>query len=176
MPAPNELERYRIALTQQAVCSFPDWLRGKLDPADLVQQTLLEALRAPDRLAGRPDYEALAYLRRALGNNLTDAMRKHGRSRPDLDAAVASSGQLVEAVAGGHTSPSERAERNERFAKLAAALDGLPAAQRLAVELRYLQGHKVLDIARLMSRSEGAVSQLLNRALGALRDVLTGAA
>ena len=116
----------------------------------------------------------LAYLRRALVHNLTDALRKHGRTRTDVtpDDLAQSSVRLADFVAD-HTSPSGRADRNERFARLAVALSELPDAQRVAVELRYLQSMKVADIARLMNRSEGAVSQLLHRAVTALRDVLT---
>lgn len=177
MPEPPDLERHLPALAQWAAYLMPDWLRAKLDPADLVHQTLLEAVRAPTALAGRADHEVLAYLRRALANNLTDAMRKHGRARADVsaEAVAASSARLADWLAADHTSPSERAERNERFARLAAALAGLPDAQRTAVELRYLQKMKVLDIAAAMGRSEGAVSLLLHRALGALRGVLADA-
>lgn len=171
---PPELACHQPALLQWATYLLPAWLRGKLDPADLVQQTLLEAVAAADKLTGRAEYEVLAYLRRALVHNLTDALRKHGRTRTDVtpDDLAQSSVRLADFVAD-HTSPSGRADRNERFARLAVALSELPDAQRVAVELRYLQSMKVADIARLMNRSEGAVSQLLHRAVTALRDVLT---
>ena len=171
---PPDLACHQPALLQWATYLLPAWLRGKLDPADLVQQTLLEAVAAADKLTGRAEYEVLAYLRRALVHNLTDALRKHGRTRTDVtpDDLAQSSVRLADFVAD-HTSPSGRADRNERFARLAVALSELPDAQRVAVELRYLQSMKVADIARLMNRSEGAVSQLLHRAVTALRDVLT---
>jgi hypothetical protein len=51
-------------------------------------------------------------------------------------------------VAGsGHTSPSERADRNERAAALAAALDALPPDQRDAVLRKHLRGQSLADIA-----------------------------
>ncbi|MBA4062901.1 MAG: RNA polymerase subunit sigma-70 [Isosphaera sp.] len=172
---PPDLARHQPALLLWATCQLPAWVRGKLDPADLVQQTLLEALRTPDAFAGRPDHEVLAYLRRALANNLVDAARKFARTRGDLspDALAESSGRLADFLAADHTSPSERADRNERFARLAVALAGLPDAQRVAVEMRYLRGCKVTDIARALGRSEGAVSLLLHRAVTALRGLLT---
>ena len=174
---PTDLDCHRPALLLWAKCQMPAWLRGKLDPADLVQQTLLEGHEAPDRLAGRADLEVLAYLLRVLANNLIDAARKHGRSRADVspDEFAHSSVRLADWLAADHTSPSERAERNERFERLAAALAELPDGQRMAVEMRYLQKMKIAAIAQVLGRGENAVSQLLHRAVTALRDVLTDA-
>lgn len=174
MTEPPDLTRHQSTLLLWATCQLPTWVRGKLDPADLVQQTLLEAVAVPEKLAGRPDHEVLAYLRRALSNNLIDAARKFARTRDDLSPAAAaeSSVRLADWLAAGHTSPSERADRNERFELLASALAGLPDAQRVAVEMRYLQGCKVAEIARALDRSEGAVSLLLHRAVTTLRGLL----
>jgi len=179
MTAPAaDLEFHRPALQRWAECQMPTWLRGKLDPADLVQQTLLEAYAIRDRFAGFGDLELLAYLRRMLTNNSIDAARKHGRSRTDAapDGSGHSSVRLADWLAADHTSPSERASRNERFEKLASALAGLPDSQRIAVEMRYLQKMKVSEIALAMNRNDNAVSQLLHRAVTALRDVLADAA
>ena len=169
-----DLDRFRPALELWARCQMPAWLRGKLDPADLIQQTLLEAHAASDKFAGRADLEALGYLRRALSNNLIDAARKFARERAaePPDDLARSSARLADWLAADHTSPSERAARNEQFERLAGALAGLPDAQRVAVEMRYLQKLKLSDIARAMGRSEGAVSQLLHRAVVALRGAL----
>lgn len=171
---PAILDRLHPALLQWAEVQTPAWVRPKLDPADLVQQTLLEAVRDPDRLAERPDAEVLTFLRRALTNNLIDALRKFARNRGDIghEVLAESSRRLDDWLAAADTSPSERAARNERFAKLAAGLSRLPDDQRVAVELRYLQGCKVAEITRILDRSEGAVSQLLHRAVIALRDDL----
>src|SRR4051812_27242340 len=78
------LDRARPALLAWAEAQTPGWVRGKFDPADLVSQTLLEAVRDGDRLRGRADHEVVAFLRRALTNNLIDALRKFGRSRSDV--------------------------------------------------------------------------------------------
>jgi RNA polymerase sigma-70 factor (ECF subfamily) len=172
---PSDLDRFRPALMLWAKCQMPEWIRGKLDPADLVQQTLLEAHAAPEPFVGRPDVQVLGYLRRALANNLIDAARKYARTRADVtpDDLGQSSIRMADWLAADHTSPSERVQRNEAFERLAGALAELPDAQRIAVEMRYLQNLKVTEIARLMDRSEGAVSQLLHRAVTALRTVLT---
>lgn len=166
-----DLTRYEPALLLWAQSQLPGWVRGKLDPADLVQQTLLEAVAA-DKLAGRPDHEVLAYLRRALTHNLIDAARKYAPTKADA-AALDTSVRLADWLAADQTSPSERADRNERYARMAVALSELPDSQRIAVELRYLQGMKVTDIARQLGQNENAVSQLLHRAVTKLRVALT---
>lgn len=175
MTEPTDLDRHRRSLLLWVRCQMPEWLRGKLDPADLVQQTLLEGLAVHEKFAGLADLDALAYLRRALANNLIDAARKFARERADVSPidVAESSVRLADWLAADHTSPSERAERNEAFERLAVALTGLPDAQRVAVEMRYLLKAKVADIALALNRSENAVAQLLHRAVTALRDVLT---
>jgi len=153
---------------------MPVWLRGNLDPVDLVQQTFLEACLARERLLALSDLEVLAYMRRMLSNNLIDVARKFGHTRTDdsRDEFAESSARLADWLAADHSSPSERADRNERFERLALALAKLPDAQRIAVEMRYLQNLKVSEIASQTDRKENAVSQLLYRAVTALRGVL----
>jgi RNA polymerase sigma-70 factor (ECF subfamily) len=171
---PLDLDRFRPALLLWAKCQMPVWLRGKLDPEDLVSQTLLDAHAARDRFRDRSDLEVLGYLRRGLTNDLIDATRKFAREHAGAtDDRARSSARLDDWLRADHTSPSERAARNEQFERLAAALTDLPDAQRIAVEMRYLQKLKIAEIAGLMGRSEGSVSQLLHRAVSALRDVLT---
>src|SRR5690348_7246964 len=105
-----DFERHRSALLLWAKCQMPAWLRGKLDPEDLVQQTLQEAHAAREKLAGRSELEVLAYLRRALSNNLIDAARKFARTQSDVspDDFARSSVRLADWLAADHTSPSER--------------------------------------------------------------------
>lgn len=171
MTARPDLVCHEAALLQWATYQLPTWVRGKLDPADLVQETLLEAM-AVDKLVGKPEHEVLAYLRRALAHNLIDAVRKFAPSKANLLPAE-SSIRLADFLAADHTSPSERADRNDRFAKLAVALAELPDAQRVAVQMRYLQGMKVTDIAAALDRTVGAVSLLLHRAVSTLKLELT---
>lgn len=155
---------------------MPSWLGSKMEPEDLVQQTLMEAVKCENRLEGKADHEVLAYLRRALVNNLIDAARKFGRTRTDVSPDVmADSSRMMGAwLEAPDTSPSERFARNERFAKLAEGLARLPDAQRIAVEMRYLRGSRIAEIAKTLDRTEGAVAGLLHRAVSALKVELTG--
>jgi RNA polymerase sigma-70 factor (ECF subfamily) len=151
----------------------------RLNPSDLVQQTLLDAFRQRDQFRGTTPAELAAWLRRILAGHLADARRRLHTDKRDvarersLDAALeASSARLEAFLAADQSSPSERAERHEQAARLLAALDHLPEDQRRAVTLRHLEGQTLNAISRILGRSPQAVAGLLKRGLRALRELL----
>ncbi len=58
----------------------------------------------------------------------------------------------------------------ERRAMLFQLVDRLPEAQRRVIELRYVEERSLLEIARTLGKTEGAVKQLQRRALEHLRE------
>jgi RNA polymerase sigma-70 factor (ECF subfamily) len=75
-------------------------------------------------------------------------------------------------LASEESNPSQGALRAERLIELAEALARLPDDQRTAVEMRYLHGLAVPDVAERMGRSTVSVTSLLYRGMKALRDVM----
>jgi RNA polymerase sigma-70 factor (ECF subfamily) len=169
----GRLERYRSWLGLLARLNLDPALAGKVDLSGVVQQTLYEA----GQLLQREGENAVApLLRRVLANNLADEARKAfalkrdaGRERSLEEELQRSSIRLQALLAAEKSSPSVRAERAEESARLAAELDGLPEGQRRAVELHYLQGCPLEEVARLLNRSKPSVAGLLHRGLEALR-------
>jgi RNA polymerase sigma-70 factor (ECF subfamily) len=182
MPDADVPQRWRAYLLLLARLHVGPGLRPRLDPSDVVQETLLEADRQRDRFRGETEAARAAWLRRLLADKLADALRRLHADKRDvgreqsLEAALAeSSARLGALLAADDSSPSARAERHEQAARLAEALAQLHEAQREAVELRHCRGWSLEAISAHLGRSPAAVAGLLKRGLKQLRELLEAA-
>jgi RNA polymerase sigma-70 factor (ECF subfamily) len=132
-----DLERYRHYLRLLARAQLGSRPGARLDPSDLVQQTLLEAYQKRHQFRGTSDAERAGWLRMILACNVADAMRAQGRLKRDvgrersLEHELAeSSARLGARLAADGPSPSEHAQRHEQAIRLAEALSRLSADQR----------------------------------------------
>ncbi|HYY55414.1 MAG TPA: sigma-70 family RNA polymerase sigma factor [Candidatus Dormibacteraeota bacterium] len=139
----ERLYRFAIARTRDAALA-----------EDVVSETFLRAVREERRLPAAPAAR-IAWLYRTAGNLIVDDFR---RRRRDEERA-----KLIASL-----DPPGADERTHL--EVWAAVERLPETQRTAVVLRYVQGMKVTDVADALGRSEGAVKQLLLRALRTLRE------
>jgi RNA polymerase sigma-70 factor (ECF subfamily) len=174
-----DLEKFRHYLGVLARLQMDSWLRAKLDPSGVVQETLLEAHQAVEQLRGRGEAEVLAWLRVALAHNLADEVRRLGAAKRDVareeslqQALEQSSSRLETWLAENHPTPSELAGRQEQALRLAAALAQLPDKQRQAVELRHLKGLPLAEVAAELQCTKAAVVGLLHRGVKKLRMLL----
>jgi RNA polymerase sigma-70 factor (ECF subfamily) len=174
-----DLHRYRDYLLLLARTQLDPRLRARLDPSDIVQQSLLEAHACSAQFRGTTSGELAAWLRRILAHNLANALRDLGRAKRDiareqsLEEAIDQSSARLEAwLQADQDSPSAHAEQGEQLMSLAGALIQLPEAQRQAVELRHIQGLTLDAIAQVMDRTQPAVAGLLHRGLTRLREIL----
>jgi RNA polymerase sigma-70 factor (ECF subfamily) len=153
--------------------------RAKLDASDVVQQAILHAHERRDQFRGGTEGELLAWLRAILANSLATAVRRLGTQARDparersLEAELERSSSRMEGLlAADQTSPSEQAVRGEELLRLAHAIAGLPEDQRLVVELHYLKGLAVADVAEQIGRTRPSAVGLLFRGLKRLRELL----
>lgn len=171
------LKRFRSYLLLLARLQLDIRLQGLLDPSDLVQQTLLKAHQKWDQCRGTTEAERAAWLRAILATELGEAARKFDRRNEgrhlSLEGALNESSARLEAwLSSDSTSPSGRAERQERLLALAEGMARLPEDQRIALELHHLRELPVRVVADRMGRTTVAVAGLLRRGLAALRETL----
>jgi RNA polymerase sigma-70 factor (ECF subfamily) len=176
------LELYRNYLLLLARFQIGRRLQGKVEPADLVQETFLEAHRHFERFRGHTEGEFVAWLRQILAGTFANLLRHYLGTRQrdvrrerDLAAELDQSSRLLDAalMAKG-SSPSQRAARREQAVLLADALERLPADCREVIVLRHLEGLPFAEVARRMGRSLDVVKKLWPRALARLRDLMGG--
>jgi RNA polymerase sigma-70 factor (ECF subfamily) len=174
------LEGYERYLTLLARLQIGKRLQGKVDAADLVQETFLDAHRNFARFRGESERQFLAWLRQILAMKLAALYRRYlgteGRDvrleRDLADAFDRSSALLERGLVAVQSSPSQQAARREQSVLLADALAQLPDAYREIIVLRHLEGLTFPQAAARMDRSLDSVEKLWMRALVKLRQLL----
>jgi len=174
--ATDLLGPFRKYLTVLASVHLDPRLRGKLDPADVVQQTLLRAHVALPTLRAVDLPAVAAWLRKILASELADTVKHFRRDRravgrecsieADLDRSASG---LIGWLAASGSSPSQRAARNEDVLRLTDALADLPDRMREVVVLKHCQWWTLKQIADRLGTTVPAVASLLRRGLERLR-------
>jgi RNA polymerase sigma-70 factor (ECF subfamily) len=173
------LEQYRAYLALLARLQISRRLQGKADPADVVQETFLEAARCFPRFRGRTEGELLAWLRQVLASKLGALVRRYlGAGRrdvkreQDLTAELDESSQCLGGLIAPGSSPSQEAARREQAVVLADALELLPEHYREVIVLHHMEGLSLPETARRMGRTADGVEKLWARGLARLRAIL----
>ncbi|HVR74913.1 MAG TPA: RNA polymerase sigma factor [Planctomycetota bacterium] len=138
-------------------------LRVKVDPEDVLQESLLRALEAIARFEGRNASDFERWLEGIARNVVRNLVRKKGWTT-ELE--------IARDVPAPGSSPSHRHRREERFERLSKAVESLSPDYRTVIRLVRIDGLKIQEVAGRMNRSESAVKNLLLRAMKALRDSL----
>jgi RNA polymerase sigma-70 factor (ECF subfamily) len=144
----------------------------RIDESDIIQNAWIDVIRKLDQFQGKTEAEFFVWLRKILQNNMKNVLRDNMADKRDIrketelatDIGESVSLHWWEPVAPG-SSPSNRMIRGESALSLAAAIEDLPDAQRLAIELRHLQGLKLMAVANELDRTPDAVVSLLRRAM-----------
>jgi RNA polymerase sigma-70 factor (ECF subfamily) len=176
------LELYRPYLTVLARLQIGRRLQGKVDAADLVQDTFLKAHRDFAGFRGTTEKEFTNWLCKILAANLAMLVRHYfGTKRRDvrLEREMAVdlehfSQVLAHGLVARGSSPSQRAARREQAVLLADALGRLPEHYREVMIFHHLEGLSLREVAERMGRTEDSVEKLWARALIQLRRLLGG--
>ncbi len=174
------LEYYGRYLALLARLQIGQRLQGKVDPADLVQETFLDAHRHFANFRGTTEGEFIGWLRQILAAKFADLLRHYlGTNGRDIrlereirEAIDRSSILLDRGLIAPQSSPSQQAARREQAVLLADALAQLPENYREVIVLRHLEGLTFPEAARRMERSVDSVEKLWMRALVQLRKIM----
>jgi RNA polymerase sigma-70 factor (ECF subfamily) len=179
----RRLESHRDCLTILARTQIGQRLQGKVDPADVVQETFLHAVRDVAQFRGTSDRELAGWLRQILASRLAKLIRSYcGTQARDvrLERRLAveleqSSQALDRRLQAPQSSPSQRAARREQAVLLAEALGRLPEDYREVLVLHHLEGLSLPAVARRLGRTVDSVKNVWLRALARLRNSVGGA-
>lgn len=161
-------DRHRPYLRLLSRRTLDTRIQKRVAESDLVQLTLLSAVRNFPQFSGDNSAQFVAWLQVQHERNVIDAARAQRAEKRNVQREEAA--DQFEPASPARTSPSMRAMRGEQIAQLAAALEELPPDQSEAVRLRHLEGQTLADIATVMGRSNVAVAGLIKRGMAALRE------
>jgi RNA polymerase sigma-70 factor (ECF subfamily) len=176
------LVRHRGRLRQLIAVRMDRRLAARIDPSDVVQDTLTEAVqRLADYLRRRP-LPFYPWLRQLALDRLAELHRGHLRAQKrsvtreeawDPGLSDASVLELAGRLLARGSSPSARLVRREMRDRVRAALEQLPAADREVLVLRHVEQLSAREIAAVLGVSEGVVYTRHVRALERLRGLFT---
>ena len=179
------LQWYGNYLTILAQSQLDRRLRRRLNPSDIVQETMLAAHRDFGDFRGESQGELLCWLRTILIHTLHRSFQKHIRvEKRDIRREVSlehlsrrldeSAVNLAALVPAKNESPSAAMQQRESAVELANQISQLKPEYRDVITLRVLRGLSFDEIAKQMDRSSGAVRMLWLRALEAFKTGRTG--
>lgn len=173
------LDRYRERLRQMVAVRMDDRLAARIDPSDVVQETLMVASQRLGEYLGKRPIAFYPWLRQIAWNSLVDLHRRHvlaGRRAVDreqhLGISDASAALLADHLQDSGTAPLGKLLRKELRARVRAVLRQLSAADQELLLLRHLEQLTMAECAEVMGISENAAAQRQLRALKRLRRLL----
>jgi RNA polymerase sigma-70 factor (ECF subfamily) len=147
--------------------------RNRADAEDLVQDTVVKALRFSDRFARGTNLKAWLYT--ILHNTWRNRRRDASRQPVDVDSTrVDEAATQVDGPTAAET-PERILLRQTLDADLQSALEALPEAFRQAVWLRDVEEFSYAEIAEMLGIPLGTVMSRISRGRRQLFDTLSAA-
>ena len=153
-------------------------LRGKVEPADVLQELAMKALRelAHTDLTGRDPFGWLCQLAEQCivdgHRHFTAGKRASGREISGNVPIGEASQDFIALLAASLTSPSMAVVRDERQQRLHEAMASFSEEQREGLRLRYGEGLSTKEVALRLKKSDIATRVLLSRLVHRLQELL----
>jgi RNA polymerase sigma-70 factor (ECF subfamily) len=176
------LEGQRARLERMLALRIDGRLRGRVDPADVIQDAFLEvSLRVEDYLRepSMPFYLWVRFIavqrlhavyREHLGAQKRDARREVALAEPFYPEATSEA--LAAQLIGKASTPSQTVARAELRTRLRETLESMDPADREVIALRHFEQLGNAETAQVLGIDESAASKRYVRAMRRLRDLL----
>ncbi|HZN66214.1 MAG TPA: sigma-70 family RNA polymerase sigma factor [Tepidisphaeraceae bacterium] len=188
--AGGDLDAWGALLAQNAerlrrVASFrlSPQLRGRIDAADVLQETFVAATERRAEFFQEPGRSLFLWLRWMVENTLLDLHRHHldaqmrdpRREQPFGGGEVtdATRDALAAQLTCGVTGPATAARRAELYARLTEALNQMDPTDREVLALRHYEQLTSAETAQVLGIQERAAAKRYGRALERLRELLS---
>ena len=159
------LERMRPYLKRIGHGQLPAWARGRAETDDLVQESMIRALKHIPRFEGQSIRDFRNWLHTVFRNLVTDEKRyvqRYGVGE-----------EIPETVKADVISPEEQAAEQEKADVFETALKTLSPADRLFIVYRLQHGYSFQELADQLGKpSADAARMTYNRALKKFRDAV----
>ncbi|MCP4248813.1 MAG: sigma-70 family RNA polymerase sigma factor [bacterium] len=177
LAASKLLATYHPTLRARAAAGLGPQLKGKTEPEDILQQVYVQVLGQLAGFEPRGPDSFLNWVLTILDHRLVDAHRAATAKVRDVareqPPPVRSTGDscwdLLDILYTDDATPSRVFRREEAVGALLGCVAGLSKPHRQVIQLRFLQGLSVADVAGRLQKTEGAVVALTKRALEGLR-------
>lgn len=171
------LATYHPKLHARAKVRMDPALQARLEPEDILQNVYIQVLHERDRFEDRGPESFINWVCKILDNKLIDARRAARRQVRDVErevsvgpsAGTGSYWNLLDQIFADDSSPSRQIRGDEAIGAMLACLSNLSEAHRQVLQLRFLQGMPVGEVASQLHKSDAAIVALSRRALEALR-------
>ena len=172
--------RHRDRLRQMISVRMDPRLAARVDPSDVVQDTLIVAAHRLDDYLAKSPVPFYPWLRQIAWNRLIDLQRQHVRAKSRsvereqtaLDLSEASVAQFVDQLVTSSAGPYTRALREEMLDRLRMTLGELPDEYREVLVLRHLEKLSTREAANVLGIAEGATKMRHMRAMKSLKERL----
>lgn len=170
----TDLGEYRAWLKTLALAQIPVDLRGRIDPSDIVQQTICEAISDLPKYRGKTKPEFMGWLRSMLRFHLIDSFRAlKFAPKASIDASLGLTDDgMSRLLQANLSSVGHRLIKEEQAMALAKLLQQLSTPQAEAIVLKHCQGMSVDQICRHMNKTPDAVGGLLRHGMRNLRELM----
>jgi RNA polymerase sigma-70 factor (ECF subfamily) len=174
------LATYHPRLAERVAARLDPRVRARTSIEDVLQDLYLDLFRQVDRFEPRGPGSFLNWVLTILDHKLVDVHRAAHREQRDVarESPLAvpawsnSCWNLLDHVFRDSTTPSRVARRDEAVAALMGCVAALAEGHRTVIELRFLEGLPLAEVAHRLGKSEDAVVALTQRALKALREAM----